>query len=131
MTEFGYAYISGSFSNSLNLLNKSYRSVGSSDAFLAKVNTSSLSVADYFTLQSPELDKIDSILNYTGNQLLLFGTSDAGKLKEGPSFSSDDPFLISLRNAKGIDAGGEMIGIHPLEVDHPLNLILKLMDGIK
>ena len=119
MTENGYAYVAGSFSGGLELLNKNFTADSRSHAFLAKLDTSFLTVIDHFTLQSADHDQISSILNFTGNQLLLSGQSQAAELKTYPSYSANDPFLISLRYSNDIQMGGEFIDVHPVAVGLP------------
>ena len=119
VTENGYAYVAGSFAGGLELLNKNFTTDSRADAFLAKLDTSSLAVVDHFTLQSSAYDQINSVLNFTGNQLLVSGQSQAAELKSYPGYSANDPFLISLRYLDDLQMGGEFIDIHPVAVGLP------------
>jgi len=119
MTELGYAYVAGSFSGGLKLLNKDFTADSRAHAFLAKLDTSSLAVVDHFTLQSSAHDQINSVLNFTGNQLLVSGESQALELKSYPSYSANDPFLVTLQYSKDLQVGGEFIDIHPVAVGLP------------
>ena len=119
ITDDGHAYIAGSFSGSLELSKENFTVKNRTNAFLAKLDTSTFSVVDHFTLQSKEIDQISAVLNFTGNQLLLSGKSHAEELKSRLSFSVNDPFLISLRYSNDLQIGGEFTDIHPVAVGVP------------
>ena len=80
ITDEGHVYIAGSFSGSLELSKENFTVKNRTNAFLAKLDTSTFSVVDHFTLQSKEIDQISAVLNFTGNQLLLSGKSHAEEL---------------------------------------------------
>ena len=130
ITDDGHAYVAGSFSGSLELSKENFIVKNRTNAFLAKLDTSTFSVVDHFTLQSKEIDQISAVLNFTGNQLLLSGKSHAEELKSRLSFSVNDPFLISLGIQMIFKLEANLPTFIQLQLVFLLSLIFELMVGL-
>jgi hypothetical protein len=68
-------------------------------------------------------------LNFTGNRMLLSGRSNSVSLKSSASYSSLDPFLVSLGNSDLRKVGGGFSGIHPIGIGLPFKFEFSTYGG--
>ena len=89
----GYLYLSGNFDQSVDIMGSAKFSHGKKDAFLLKIDASSLRVVDYMLLQSVDNDRIEKI-----SQSLQAGISIGT--------NSQDVALLPLNNSGGFSSSG-------------------------
>ncbi len=119
ISELGYLYLAGNFDNEVKISGHSYSTEGGTDAFVTKIQTSNFSFLDSFLLQSPVVDRVDSIYNPLGNQLLISGLSGSSLLPHSSTRSNTDPYLIRLAPLRNTQFAGEFLELHPVGVSQP------------
>jgi len=119
ISDLGYLYLAGNFDNEVKLSGKNYSTEGDTDAFLTKIQTSNFSFLDSFLFQSPVVDRVDSIYNPFGNQLLVSGLSGSTELPHYSTRSNTDPYLTLLSPLRKTQFAGEFLQLHPIGVSQP------------